>query len=478
MLAALVLFPALILGDQWHSRRSSTCATTPPASPPSASLALGDLGRPGRRLPPLADPPAAGDRRRAPLPSPAARRRRHGEPARPAVPRDRRRSPRHSGRNLASGRGISGGGVGAGGPRTDAARPPAGPPATASGPPANSPSSGSPRSWPPSSSSTPSRRCTRRTSPKASRTPASSSSPSPSSTPCCATSSGTGGCSSCVLWVVGARGGRLRRWSGRSSTLTRSLFWNDQVIRSNEFHTYFRVNSVFWDPNVYGRCLALAIVVAMAALLWARERRDPGAADGAGRGPLDRPGADLLAVELHRPARRPRGARRPALEPALDAGRGRRRRRRGGPRRPPRRRLLGEQLSRINIDTPAAPTSSPAASTSSPSARSTATARAPSRAPTANTSTPTRCPVSISHTEPITVAAEQGVVGLAAYARPAGHGAMDDGRRRLAAVSGRYGPRSRRPAGSTAAGEAAPCSPRSSPCWCTRWRMPGSSRTP
>ena len=45
------------------------------------------------------------------------------------------------------------------------------------------------------------------------------------------------------------------------------------MIRSNEFHTYFRVNSVFWDPNVYGRYLALVIVVAMAALLWARERR-------------------------------------------------------------------------------------------------------------------------------------------------------------------------------------------------------------
>jgi len=56
--------------------------------------------------------------------------------------------------------------------------------------------------------------------------------------------------------------------------LTRSLIWNDQVIRSNEFHTYFRVNSIFWDPNVYGRYLALVIVVAMAALLWAREKRD------------------------------------------------------------------------------------------------------------------------------------------------------------------------------------------------------------
>jgi len=60
---------------------------------------------------------------------------------------------------------------------------------------------------------------------------------------------------------------------GSVEYLTRSLFWNDQVIRSNEFHTYFRVNSVFWDPNVYGRYLALAIVLAMAALLWVRERR-------------------------------------------------------------------------------------------------------------------------------------------------------------------------------------------------------------
>lgn len=53
---------------------------------------------------------------------------------------------------------------------------------------------------------------------------------------------------------------------------TRSLFWNNQIIRSNEFHTYFRVNSVFWDPNVYGRYLALVTVIATAVLLWARTR--------------------------------------------------------------------------------------------------------------------------------------------------------------------------------------------------------------
>ncbi len=60
---------------------------------------------------------------------------------------------------------------------------------------------------------------------------------------------------------------------GSIEYLSRELFWNDQVIRSNEFHTYFRVNSIFWDPNIYGRYLALVIVLAMSALLWVKERR-------------------------------------------------------------------------------------------------------------------------------------------------------------------------------------------------------------
>ncbi|HXQ89021.1 MAG TPA: O-antigen ligase family protein [Solirubrobacterales bacterium] len=59
---------------------------------------------------------------------------------------------------------------------------------------------------------------------------------------------------------------------GTVELATRSLFWNDQIIRSNEFHTYFRVNSVFWDPNVYGRYLALVATLATAAMLWARTR--------------------------------------------------------------------------------------------------------------------------------------------------------------------------------------------------------------
>jgi len=61
---------------------------------------------------------------------------------------------------------------------------------------------------------------------------------------------------------------------GTVEDASQSLFWNDAVIRSNDFHTYFRVNSVFWDPNIYGRYLALVIVVVTTALMWARDRRD------------------------------------------------------------------------------------------------------------------------------------------------------------------------------------------------------------
>ncbi len=75
-----------------------------------------------------------------------------------------------------------------------------------------------------------------------------------------------------VLWVIGIEAVCFVV-VGSVEYVSRSLFWNDQVIRSNEFHTYFRVNSVFWDPNIYGRYLALVTVVAMSALLWTRERR-------------------------------------------------------------------------------------------------------------------------------------------------------------------------------------------------------------
>ena len=76
-----------------------------------------------------------------------------------------------------------------------------------------------------------------------------------------------------VLWVVAAEALAFVV-IGSVEYASRSLFWNDAVIRSNDFHTYFRVNSVFWDPNVYGRYLALVLVTVTTALLWTRDRRN------------------------------------------------------------------------------------------------------------------------------------------------------------------------------------------------------------
>jgi O-antigen ligase len=48
----------------------------------------------------------------------------------------------------------------------------------------------------------------------------------------------------------------------------RHLLWNPHVIESNHFQSYFRVNSLFFDPNIYGRFLAMVMVALAALLLW------------------------------------------------------------------------------------------------------------------------------------------------------------------------------------------------------------------
>jgi putative inorganic carbon (HCO3(-)) transporter len=51
------------------------------------------------------------------------------------------------------------------------------------------------------------------------------------------------------------------------------IFWNGKLEASNDFHFYFRVNSLFWDPNIYGRYLVTAILLATTALAWVADRR-------------------------------------------------------------------------------------------------------------------------------------------------------------------------------------------------------------
>ncbi|HEX3510133.1 MAG TPA: O-antigen ligase family protein [Solirubrobacteraceae bacterium] len=54
----------------------------------------------------------------------------------------------------------------------------------------------------------------------------------------------------------------------------KSLFLNPKVVAANEYDNYFRVNSLFFDPNIYGRFLALVMVAVATAVLWSRSRRE------------------------------------------------------------------------------------------------------------------------------------------------------------------------------------------------------------
>ena len=53
---------------------------------------------------------------------------------------------------------------------------------------------------------------------------------------------------------------------------TRNIFWNPKVIVDNAYATsswFYRVNSVFYDPSIYGRFLVVAILASIVLLLFA-----------------------------------------------------------------------------------------------------------------------------------------------------------------------------------------------------------------
>jgi O-antigen ligase len=55
---------------------------------------------------------------------------------------------------------------------------------------------------------------------------------------------------------------------------TRHVFLNPRVVASNQLESYFRVNSLFFDPNIYGRFLTIVMVSLVAGLLWTQKRRE------------------------------------------------------------------------------------------------------------------------------------------------------------------------------------------------------------
>jgi putative inorganic carbon (hco3(-)) transporter len=54
---------------------------------------------------------------------------------------------------------------------------------------------------------------------------------------------------------------------------TRDVFWNPKVLVGNAYAPFYRVNSVFWDPSIYGRFLVVAILASLVLVVHGTARR-------------------------------------------------------------------------------------------------------------------------------------------------------------------------------------------------------------
>ena len=54
----------------------------------------------------------------------------------------------------------------------------------------------------------------------------------------------------------------------------KQLFLNPKVVAADQYGNYFRVNSLFFDPNIYGRFLALVMIGVTTVVLWSVRRRE------------------------------------------------------------------------------------------------------------------------------------------------------------------------------------------------------------
>ncbi len=52
----------------------------------------------------------------------------------------------------------------------------------------------------------------------------------------------------------------------------KSLFLNPKLVAANDYDNFFRVNSLFFDPSIYGRFLMLVMLAVMTAVLWGGRR--------------------------------------------------------------------------------------------------------------------------------------------------------------------------------------------------------------
>ncbi|MBV9816887.1 MAG: O-antigen ligase family protein [Solirubrobacterales bacterium] len=62
---------------------------------------------------------------------------------------------------------------------------------------------------------------------------------------------------------------------------TKTIILNPKLVVANDLHAYFTVNSVFFDPDIFGRFLALTMILVAVVLLYPRPPRESAAAVGA-----------------------------------------------------------------------------------------------------------------------------------------------------------------------------------------------------
>jgi O-antigen ligase len=54
----------------------------------------------------------------------------------------------------------------------------------------------------------------------------------------------------------------------------KQLLLNPRLVAASQYEDYFRVNSLFFDPNIYGRFLAMVMLAIATVILWAKRQRD------------------------------------------------------------------------------------------------------------------------------------------------------------------------------------------------------------
>jgi putative inorganic carbon (HCO3(-)) transporter len=77
---------------------------------------------------------------------------------------------------------------------------------------------------------------------------------------------------SCLLLVAGLA--VLFAGLGFVEYATKTLLLNPKLIAANNVHAYFTVNSVFFDPDIFGRFLAVVMILLAAVLLYDAEVRE------------------------------------------------------------------------------------------------------------------------------------------------------------------------------------------------------------